>query len=299
VNPATSETSLPGLFAGGDAVHGPDSIIQAIADGRFAAEEIGRRHGIEPQPEPLLEKRVPAVDLMEKKAFQVRPQTVPTLPIHQRSGFAEVEQSFDQDAAIAEAARCLDCDDLCSLCVTVCPNRANMAYAMAPLRLSMPVVTFSGGMFVTESTRQIAIDQEVQIINIADFCNECGNCTPFCPTSGEPYKDKPRFWIDREGFDEAKGDAFRFERRDGSVLIEARLRGQTHRLECRDGIASYHFGGLVARLEVGSWRVLDCEKAGAVSEGETIDLSPCATLIALLESESVLPPTGSQTRRPE
>jgi putative selenate reductase len=236
---------------------------------------------------------------MEKKAFQVRPQTVPTLPIHQRSGFAEVEQSFDQDAAIAEAARCLDCDDLCSLCVTVCPNRANMAYAMAPLRLSMPVVTFSGGMFVTESTRQIAIDQEVQIINIADFCNECGNCTPFCPTSGEPYKDKPRFWIDREGFDEAKGDAFRFERRDGSVLIEARLRGQTHRLECRDGIASYHFGGLVARLEVGSWRVLDCEKAGAVSEGETIDLSPCATLTALLESESVLPPTGSQTRRPE
>jgi len=40
VNPVTSETSLPGVFAGGDAVLGPASVIEAIRDGKRAAESI-------------------------------------------------------------------------------------------------------------------------------------------------------------------------------------------------------------------------------------------------------------------
>jgi putative selenate reductase len=38
-------------------------------------------------------------------------------------------------------------------------------------------------------------------LNIGDFCNECGNCTTFCPTSGDPYKIKPRFHLTKESFD--------------------------------------------------------------------------------------------------
>jgi len=40
INPMTMETSLKGVFAGGDAVTGPASVIEAIRDGRRAAESI-------------------------------------------------------------------------------------------------------------------------------------------------------------------------------------------------------------------------------------------------------------------
>jgi len=40
VNPITLETSMPGVFGGGDAVSGPASVIEAIRDGKRAAEEI-------------------------------------------------------------------------------------------------------------------------------------------------------------------------------------------------------------------------------------------------------------------
>jgi heterodisulfide reductase subunit A len=40
VNPITMETSMPGVFAGGDAVTGPGSVIEAIRDGKRAAESI-------------------------------------------------------------------------------------------------------------------------------------------------------------------------------------------------------------------------------------------------------------------
>lgn len=40
VNPITMETNMPGLFAGGDVVTGPASVIEAIRDGKRAAESI-------------------------------------------------------------------------------------------------------------------------------------------------------------------------------------------------------------------------------------------------------------------
>jgi putative selenate reductase len=289
VNPTTRETSVPGLFAGGDAVRGPDSIIEAIADGRFAAEEIARRHGIQPVPEPTLAKGVTTRDTMARKSCQVAPQTVPTLPVAARGGFAEVLGSFGPEAAAAEAARCLDCDDVCSLCVTVCPNRANLAYAMTPVKLSLPVLTVRSGRLVAIGSKPFAVDQAVQIVNVADFCNDCGNCTTFCPTSGEPFKDKPRFWIDREGFEETTGDVFRMERSGGTLVLEARLGGERHRLACLDSILEYRSETVLARLDRQSFRLLECEAVGPVQEGATADLSPCATLLALLEAESVLP----------
>ena len=43
-----------------------------------------------------------------------------------------------------------------------------------------------------------------QVLNIGDFCNECGNCTTFCPTSGDPYLDKPRIHLSDQSFNEAE-----------------------------------------------------------------------------------------------
>jgi putative selenate reductase len=291
----TRETSLPGLFAGGDVVRGAASVIKAIADGGAVAREIGRLHGVEPEPEPRLEKHAAPVDLLAKKSRKVLPQRVPVLPVPERGGFAEVIQSLSPDAAAAEASRCLDCDDLCSLCVTVCPNRANQAYPSDALKLELPSLTVRGGELVAGDPRPFSIDQQVQIVNIGDFCNECGNCWTFCPTAGAPYRSKPRLWIDPAGYEEAKGDAFRMQRRDGVLSIEAKIGGQTHRLERRAEVAEYRSQRIVARFEPTSWRLLGVEPTGAWTEGEAIDLSPCATLIALLAAEPAMP--GVQRRR--
>ncbi|MDP6518669.1 MAG: glutamate synthase, partial [Planctomycetota bacterium] len=60
----------------------------------------------------------------------------------------------------------------CSKCIPVCPNNANFAYEITPV----PGLA----------------EQELQFATFDDFCNECGNCAPFCPERGAPYLDKPR-----------------------------------------------------------------------------------------------------------
>lgn len=39
------------------------------------------------------------------------------------------------------------------------------------------------------------------LLNIANYCNECGNCNTFCPTNRAPYKEKPKFWLTKQSFD--------------------------------------------------------------------------------------------------
>jgi putative selenate reductase len=289
VDATTCETSVAGLFAGGDVSRGAASVIKAIADGHAVATEIGRRHGIVPAPEPALDKQAKPAALLDKKARSVSPQTVPVLPVAERTGFAEVVGGFGPEAAMREASRCLDCDDLCSLCVTVCPNRANLAYTVSPFSVTWPSLVARGGALVEAGAKPHAVGQSVQIVNIGDYCNECGNCTTFCPTAGAPYQEKPRFWIDDDGWREARGDAFRLVRSAEATVVEARLGGRLHSLERRDGTAVYRSETLVARLEPRTWAWLSSEPTGALADGEPIDLAPCATLIALLDAEPVLP----------
>jgi putative selenate reductase len=289
VDPATRETSVPGLFAGGDVVHGPASVITAIADGRAFAETVARRHGIGIPAEPLLDKGVESPALMERKSRLTTPQPVPVLPLADREGFREVIQTFTAETAAKEASRCLDCDEVCSLCVTVCPNRANHAYGVEPFAMTLPVLVQRQGRLAMEGTRDFRVDQKVQTLNIADFCNECGNCATFCPTAGAPYRDKPRFWMDEEGFREAPGDAFRMERRTQGLAIEARLGGRASRLELDGPSARYTDGQVEARLETRTWKVLEWKALAVLPEGTQVDLAPCATLIALLSAEPVIP----------
>ncbi len=294
VDEVTRQTSLPWLFAGGDVVRGAASVIKAIADGRTVANEIGLRHGVACEAEPLLDKGARPGELLSKKGLRALPMTVPVLPIAERAGFAEVNRPFSLEAAAAEASRCLDCDDLCSLCVTVCPNRANQAYAMVPLTFSLPLLVAREGALVAGAPKIFAVSQSVQIANIGDFCNSCGNCDTFCPTSGAPYKVKPRFWIDPAGWREAEGDAYHFERSDGALTLSARLGGRLHSLERRNGIAEYRSDKVLARFAAEGWELLGCEPTGALAEGETFDLSVCATLISLMHAEPALP--GQLTR---
>lgn len=291
VDPSTGETGVPGFFAGGDVARGPASVIEAIADGSAVAREIARRHGVA-AVRPPLERRSSLSSLsylLARRARREPPRNVPVLPVSRRGGFAEIAGSLAQDEAVAEAARCLDCDKLCSLCVTVCPNRANLAFLVAPITLDLPVLVRRGETLVTETTRRFSVEQEVQVLTVGDLCNECGNCDPFCPAAGSPHRDKPRFWLDRAAFDSAKGDAFRLERAGGELLIEARLDGILHRLTRTGRGAEYRTGPLVARFDGATWRLLEARTEGEEIGNRTFDLAPAFTLAILLHAEEALP----------
>ena len=109
---------------------------------------------------------------------------------------------------MAEANRCLDCHEICSLCVGVCPNMALMTYEMDPFAAALPDLAVEGGDVVAGDKHAYRAAQTLQIAVLTDFCNECGNCTTACPTSGDPYKDKPRVYLDRADFEAEKDNAF-------------------------------------------------------------------------------------------
>jgi NADH-quinone oxidoreductase subunit F len=111
VDPDTLATDREGVFAGGDAVTGPASIIEAIAAGRQAAISIDKYlggNGIidEVLAPPEEEMALPEVEEEERHRIQM-----PCLSLSERAtSFAEVELGFDEEMAIEEAKRCLRCD---------------------------------------------------------------------------------------------------------------------------------------------------------------------------------------------
>ena len=132
------KTNVEGVYAAGDATRGPATVVEGIADAaRFAEEVIGAAHTYEIPAEAYITK----ADAIAKKGTLL----------------------MSKDAC-CEGKRCLQCHTVCENCVDSCPNRANVAIAMA--------------------------DGSHQIVHVDKMCNECGNCTQFCPYASEPCHDK-------------------------------------------------------------------------------------------------------------
>jgi NADH-quinone oxidoreductase subunit F len=114
VHDETLETGIPGVYAGGDVSRGPGAIIDAIAAGRRAASAIDRYLGGEGLLDETLAQGAETGSYTGRRergfADRLRAET-PSLPVDRRhEGFDEVEQSFDDDKAVLEAGRCLQCD---------------------------------------------------------------------------------------------------------------------------------------------------------------------------------------------
>ncbi len=125
-----ASTNIEGIFAAGDAVTGPASIIKAIDQGRKAANAVDcflRKVPFEPEvkvtPQDITEKP-PTV---EESDTQVPRTKQVELPVEKRiKNFAEVEETYTEQQAIAEANRCLQCAicSECMACVTACKAEA-------------------------------------------------------------------------------------------------------------------------------------------------------------------------------
>jgi NADPH-dependent glutamate synthase beta subunit-like oxidoreductase len=109
----TLATSRPGVYAGGDCVLGPSSLIESVAQGRIAAAAMDRQLGGDGNIE---EKLLPdgwetSPHLGADKSFNRRPRLLPPLLAPaERQGWTEVERRFSDADARAEGSRCLKCN---------------------------------------------------------------------------------------------------------------------------------------------------------------------------------------------
>jgi NADPH-dependent glutamate synthase beta subunit-like oxidoreductase len=113
VDEDTLETGMKGVYAGGDVAAVPGAIIHAIAAGRKAAssidEALGGTGDIE---EVLFERDAPDQHIGRDEGFASWPrEKIPELELKARhQGFQEVVLGYEDEQAIKEARRCLQCD---------------------------------------------------------------------------------------------------------------------------------------------------------------------------------------------
>ncbi len=282
VDPASLETSIPGVYAGGDvAGRGPASIVKAAADGKRAARAIAAALGATPWGESTASP--PKLERSEFQALVVRrarrEYRVPirVSELDRRGGFEETVLGYSTEEAMREASRCLDCDKICSLCVGVCPNMALMTYETEPVHAQLPTLAVVDGAVVTTGSTPFDVDQRLQIAVLTDFCNECGNCVTVCPTSGKPYLDKPRLYLDRADFEAQASNAYMLL---GDGVMEARFEGRTHRIAVGERI-EYTAPSFRAVLERETFALLELETTGPVA-GESVSLEPAAIMATVL-----------------
>ncbi len=132
VNPKTMQTSVPHVFAAGDAVTGPASVIEAVAAGRRAVEAIDRYFNGENLDEYSQEAAVSETpggnwqEIPENISGAKRAQPSHMAPSERAAVFSEVNHGFSEEQARHEAGRCLNCGTCseCMECVKVCEAKA-------------------------------------------------------------------------------------------------------------------------------------------------------------------------------
>lgn len=203
VDRVTHQTTLPGVFAGGDAAWGPENIIWAVAHGHQAAISIHNHcNGI-----PVTERPPVGMNLLSTKMGlhewsysndyePARRAAMQHVALQQRlkSIEVEVELGFDVDQTLREVERCLNCDIQthftasacieCDACIDICPMSCLTIVYDAPddelrLHLTAPADNKDQALFVSDPLKHTAR----VMVKDEDVCIHCGLCAERCPTA--------------------------------------------------------------------------------------------------------------------
>ena len=177
---ATMETNMEGVFAAGDAVTGPATVIEAIGGGKRAAQSIDRYLSGIPQPTmPPVPTRRGKIEHLEVSAGDkmtlIRPEMRLLDLDHRCTTFQQVELGYAEESVRKEALRCLRCDVClrCGKCVEVCRDKMGVnALQMGYFDFDHPVAT--------------------DFRETADKCILCGACATNCPTGAMQIEDTGR-----------------------------------------------------------------------------------------------------------
>jgi NADPH-dependent glutamate synthase beta subunit-like oxidoreductase len=148
-------TSLPRVFAGGDAVLGLETVSAAIGQGFRAALSIedmidGQLQSRLSRPPVVFSRDLNTYYYQQKKRFAKE-----AIPVYERlKSFNEIYPAFDRDEILEESSRCFSCGNCfdCGNCLMYCPDNAVK-------------VSRSGGKYEFDY----------------DFCKGCGLCVKECP----------------------------------------------------------------------------------------------------------------------
>ena len=208
VNPVTYESTIEGIFFGGDAAFGPKNIIEAVEHGHQAAISIHKYCN----DQSLEERLTNGMNLISTKMGlhewsysnnfdHDERYEVPTVPMENRFKDIniEVELGFEPGQFQREVERCLNCDiqtdfttDLCiecDACVDVCPVNClmitdNDEESVLRSKIKTPAENPEQAIFVSSKlpqTGRVMIKDE-------DVCIHCGLCAERCPTAAWDMK---------------------------------------------------------------------------------------------------------------
>ncbi len=170
VDPSTMQSGVEGVFAGGDAVTGPNTAIDAIAAGRKAALAIikylsGEKIDLGPdKPFSAVKTGVTREDLPQREV--IRRVAMPAIPLSKRDNFDEVELGYSEKQALEEAMRCMECG-----CI-----KQNQCH-LRKLAIKYEIEPNLDG----KSMRHFTIDDHHPVI-LRDMnkCIRCQNCVNIC-----------------------------------------------------------------------------------------------------------------------
>jgi len=167
-------TGIANIFAGGDFRRGPATAIEAIADGRKAAEAIDRKLKglslIDPVKlfDSKKEKLLKDIDPKEFEQYEEIPRfNMPELePSERSSNFNEVETGYSEADARAEADRCLECG--CQVNETCALREYSTEYQINP------------DLFIGDKNKHPIDHSHPFILRDANKCIKCGRCVRIC-----------------------------------------------------------------------------------------------------------------------
>jgi formate dehydrogenase major subunit len=170
----TQYTGVKNIFAGGDFRRGPATAIEAIADGRKAAEYIDRClnglliETIQKRFNSKKEKLLKEMDAAEYEHYErIERYKMPELNAKKRStNFKEVETGFTEEDARAEANRCLECG--CQVNETCALRNYSTDYKIDP------------NIFLGEKNKHPIDSSHPFILRDANKCIKCGRCVRIC-----------------------------------------------------------------------------------------------------------------------
>lgn len=216
VDRTTYQSTLPGVFFGGDAAFGPENIIWAVRHGHEAAISIHKYvHG------ESIDDRLPdAVDVHTCKmglhewsySNPYEPEErrlVPHVDLKQRfkNIDIEVELGFNEQDWPVEVERCLNCDIQtiffndkcieCDACLDICPTQCLTILAVdeeepeesVRARLKVPATNPDQAIYVSRKLPQT----KRHMVKDEDQCIHCGLCAERCPTAAWDMKQSHIF----------------------------------------------------------------------------------------------------------
>ena len=213
VDETTHQSTLPGVFFGGDSAFGPKNIIWAVEHGHQAAISIHKHC----QDEAITERMPRGVNLQSAKmgvnewmysnAYTgAHRRDMPLVELKQRlsNRKTEVELGFDAERIATEVQRCLNCDvqtvfeaplckecdaclDICPVdCLSILPNgeEANLRQGMR-----VPAANKDQALYVSEPLK----DTGRVMVKDENLCLHCGLCAERCPTAAWDMQDADIF----------------------------------------------------------------------------------------------------------